>query len=138
MAIDPLFWDIFGLEENHKQPLSFRCRGAWTIRPKWTEEFIARYDTSPEALAKAVIDWSDHQREKTAKLTLETMLADLGPIEDINKTQAICLLILMGERDQAERLCREADPKDWGGFSARRTDGVHRFYDHALDWIAKH
>lgn len=30
MAIDPIFWDIVGLLENNKLPLSFRAIGAWT------------------------------------------------------------------------------------------------------------
>src|SRR5882762_4101669 len=30
MALDPLFWEIVGLQSNNEQPLSFRFLGAWT------------------------------------------------------------------------------------------------------------
>ena len=138
MAIDPLFWEIFHLEENRKQPLSFRDRGAWTIRPLGPNKYIARDETSPEKLAEAVIQWSNKRREEVADLTLDVMLANLGPLNKLsaNKAEAICLLILLGQLDEAERLCRESDPKDSGGYTSARKNGGDRFYDYALDWIA--
>jgi hypothetical protein len=30
MALDPIFWDIFDLPDNHREPLSFRARGCFT------------------------------------------------------------------------------------------------------------
>lgn len=42
--LDDLFWDIFDLTENKKQPLSFRSFGVFTVSTfeihKWQEKFI--------------------------------------------------------------------------------------------------
>lgn len=135
IAIDPLYWEILGLEDNHKQPLSFRSDGVWTIRPIWTEEFIAAEETSPETLANAVIEWSDKQWENEASTTLKTMLADLGPVTPGNKTEAVCLLVLMGKLDEAEQLCRGNDPNDKPALVLVRPGAKKSFYEAALDWI---
>jgi len=139
MAIDPLFWEIFHLEENKKMPLSFRDRGAWTVRPSWPSRYIACEETSPDRLAKAVLGWANERRNDVSEFSVEKMLNRLGPIDKLTawKAEAICLLILLDRLDEAERLCLESDSKDSGGFSARRNNGGDRFYDYALEWIGR-
>lgn len=139
MAIDPLFWEIFHLEENKKMPLSFRDRGAWTVRPSWPSRYIAFEETSPDKLAEAVLDWSNERLNAVSEFSVEKMLNRLGPLDKLTawKTEAICLLILLERLDDAERLCLESDPADSGGFSASRNNGGDRFYDYALEWIGR-
>lgn len=137
MAIDPLFWEIFHLEENQKMPLSFRDRGAWTVRPSWPSRYIAIEENLPNRLAEAVLEWANDRRNKVSEFSIEKMLNRLGPVEKLTawKTEAICLLILLERLDDAERVCLESDPKDSGGFTAGRSTGGDRFYDYALEWI---
>ncbi len=139
MAIDPLFWEIFHLEDNKKLPLSFRDRGAWTVRPLWPCRYIATDETERNRIAKAVLEWSNERRNELSEFSIEKMLDLLGPLDQLKtrKTEAICLLILLDRLDDAEKLCRDSNPKDTGGFTASRTDGGDRFYDYALEWIAR-
>jgi len=138
MAIDPLYWDILGLEGAHDAPLSFRHKGAWTIHPAWTEAFIAHDETSPERLAEEVLAWSNRQLENKANMTLEKMISDLGALDKLGhyKTQAVCLLILNGDLDHAEELCRNHDPKETVALNVIRPGQTASFYEQTLAWIA--
>jgi hypothetical protein len=66
MGLDPMFWDIVGLPENGKQPLSFRVFGAWTCPvPASVEAELLEGDGQAEGIARAVLDWADAQLVET-------------------------------------------------------------------------
>ena len=148
MAIDALFWDITGLRENERQPLSFRDQGAWTVRPLSLQEFIAREETDPDVLADAILEWSDNRRtEWLPRYSMSAMLSELGDINNtagMQRTIAVCLSILLKNFDQAERLCndpapeRDAFSKDSGGFTTSGAGGRSvTFFEQARNWISR-
>src|SRR5216683_2700624 len=58
MALDPIFWDIVGLSENIKLPLSFRAFGAWVCAaPAIFEDEIAEGDGSAKGIADNILEW---------------------------------------------------------------------------------
>ena len=59
MALDLLFWDIVGLPEHRRLPLSFRARGSWVLRPLPAHCGVAPDVAEPEALAERVVAWCD-------------------------------------------------------------------------------
>ena len=71
LAFDDLFWKIVKLDENPKQPLSFRAFGAWTV-PMTTiskgELSITAWDTENLQLSvSAIITGCDSDAEQLAK-----------------------------------------------------------------------
>jgi hypothetical protein len=145
MALDPLFWDIVGLPENHDLPLSFRATGAWVLRPASREELVGASESSVVALAHQTVEWSDTQIA-ASDWSIDAMIADLGSDRELRSQRralAICLHLLKGDLDKAQDLCRQAGDQsslaaDGGGFGANHADGTHStFIRQALDWIAK-
>jgi hypothetical protein len=147
MALDPLFWDIVGLPENRDLPLSFRATGAWVLRPRTLDETVALDIGEIDALADALLAWSDERSKKSlAKASVQTMLADLPNIPELGGQPlalATCLHILADDLDGAMRLCRISDPdahplmREGGGFSTHNRDGLEStFIEQAREWIA--
>ncbi len=140
MQIDPLFWSIFGLEENKKMPLSFRDQGAWTIRPPKQNHYLSEATTDPLELAADTLDYSNKRLSEIKTVSIEHMLAEYEPIAASNGTRrtiAVCLLLLLGREDEALELCGDKNDsvsvfdKDSGGF----THGNRTFFDAARQWI---
>lgn len=145
MALDSLFWDIVGLQENNRLPLSFRATGAWVLQPSGTSAAFASEETSPIELARRVVDWSNNQLDALPHLSIDSMLAELGPAEQLQhqrRSLAICLYLLKGDFDEAQRLCFEAGDQrpimaDGGGYTTIHADGTRStFIEQALRWIA--
>ena len=141
MAIDPLFWEIVAGEDGHKQPLSIRFFGAFTIRPPSEDLIINTEMDDPKELAKSVLNWCDQKLAKDkSKMSYEAMLASLGPLDEIDENQritAVCLLILLDKLDDAYQLAQDKRgffQKETGGFIF---DGGRSFFDLARDWIVK-
>lgn len=148
MALDPLFWDIVGLNENAALPLSFRANGAWVLRPPWTESFVGLNSAEVQPLAKEVLGWANEWTCKMLEtISVESMLKSLVSEQTIrgqNLALATCLHILMRDLNGAMDLCRIDDPdlhpmmRDSGGFTTHNHDGSSStFLDQARDWIAR-
>lgn len=146
MALDPLFWNIVGLDDNNRLPLSFRATGAWVLRPAWTEEHIETDEHDAERLAARVLDESRRRSsEIIATSSLSTMLHDLPESPDLvgqNLALAVCLTILSGDLVGATDLCvtNEADAASRfhaGGFVTAGEAGISTFVNQAVDWIAR-
>src|SRR5258708_4335658 len=78
LAFDDLFWKIVKLEENLKQPLSFRACGAWTV-PMTT---ISKSDVS-------ISDWEEENLRAVAneiitrcKLDVEKVSTEIHGLDD--------------------------------------------------------
>ncbi len=144
MAIDPLFWEIVASEDGHKQPLSVRFFGAFTIKPPAEDLIISTEIDNPKELAESVLTWCDQKLAKdTSKMSYEAMLTSLGPLDEIDENQritAVCLLILQDKLDDAYQLAQDRHQKsglfkkETGGFIFG--DGL-TFFDLVRDWIVK-
>ncbi len=147
MAIDPLFWEIVGLNENNALPLSFRATGAWVLQPPSTESCVGLHTIEVEMLAKDVFEWGNNQVSQIlASISIASMLGDLAESHQVraHRALAICLHILAKDIDGAFQLCRLNDPdshplmQETGGFTTHNSDGsVSTFLDQARDWIAR-
>lgn len=145
MALDPLFWDIVGLPENNRLPLSFRATGAWVLQPNEPAEAVGSEEASPIELARRVVDWSNQRLAALPHLSIDSMLAELGSRQRLQyqrRTLAICLYLLKGDFDEAQELCYEAGDQrplmaDGGGYCTNHADGTRStFNEQALRWIA--
>lgn len=148
MALDPLFWDIVGLNANEALPLSFRATGAWVLRPPWTENIVGLNSAEVQLLAKEVLDSANEWTSKMLKtISVESMLTSLVSEQAVrgqNLALATCLHILMKDLNGAMDLCRMDDPdihpmiRDSGGFTTHNHDGSRStFREQARDWIAR-
>lgn len=144
MALDPLFWDIVGLPDNHKLPLSFRATGAWVLQPPSRPVDLSPQEDSPMALANQVVDWTTDCLASLSSRSLDSMLAELGPEDNLThqrRALAICLHLLNEDLDRAKHLCLSAGDQhsllaDSGGFVTHHPDGTFStFNQQALRWI---
>lgn len=137
MALDPIFWEIVGLEENNNTPLSFRIYGAWILSPPSIVEFKNARMVDPVKLADAAFAWTEKWRlQNLSSYSVDKLLAQLGPLEKTSghyRSVSICLLILQGDFQRARTLC-DADPSDAGGFWSV---GSGSFYTQAKRWLAE-
>lgn len=143
MALDPLFWDIVGLSENSRLPLSFRANGAWVLRPPSIEACVGSECTEIVEPAELVVQFADENLDRSRKdRSIERMLAGLAEREPIGSSLAleISLQILAGDLNAALALCRSVADLDHvaqtGGFSTLNPDGsFSTFVDQAEAWI---
>jgi hypothetical protein len=146
MALDPLFWKIVGLEENNRQPLSFRANGAWVLRPPARQEYVGKEESNPSTLAEITAVWAENWlTTNLPEISISKMLQALMSREQLsgqNRSLAICLNVLEGDFGAAERLIPPPATSgnnmlsDAGGFSTRSPSGQFlTFYDQAATWI---
>lgn len=148
MGLDPVFWEIAGLGENEKQPLSFRSTGAWTLQPPSIDEHVGLDTADVEPLASRVLDWGHRQEtERLREISIASMLEALPSEQNLGghlRAMAICLHILLGDLAGARHLCGVARPdllpglREDGGFIMVHPDGsAATFTDLARDWTAR-
>ena len=144
MALDTLFWEIVGLKENERLPLSIRANGAWVLRPPAIEETIGNGTPDVEELAKLVVLWADDQLCRSrSERSVARLLADLPKTEQLRgrmRATAICLHILANDLDAALALTRlgshEHDRLCSGGFLSCDGEGkTVSFLDQSREWI---
>jgi len=143
MALDPLFWDIVGLPDNGKLPLSFRANGAWVLHPPPRESRVGSDVAEVSALAELAARSADGQLEESRETRstgrMLDELTDGGPPRGRRRALAICLNLLDDDLDGALALCRESgrsNDRDSGGFTTSNPDGsVSTFVDQAEAWI---
>jgi len=78
MILDEIFWDVFQLPENKKQPLSFRAMGAFTCNGHYTEDLeIVDANLESAELAKLHFSFAQEQVAKcSAEFKLDKFIAD--------------------------------------------------------------
>jgi hypothetical protein len=142
MAIDPLFWQIVGIPEGQKQPLSFRSFGAWTCHaPKWSEISVDESHSSPGVMASAIFGWAEYQiADIDRSLNLETFIRLLEERSADNFASLICALVLADDIDRATSLCRAAAlNQESGGYNTisigEAGASFKTFADSALEWL---
>ena len=148
MALDPLFWDIVGLNENEALPLSFRANGAWVLRTPAIDDRVGLATPEVESLATTVLEWGNQRaNEIIPVISIGAMLSGLPKDEELRgqtRALATCLHILAGNLNDAFRLCQVDDPnthpllREGGGFTTHNHYGsISTFIDQARNWIAR-
>jgi len=136
MSIDPIFWEITGLCDNLRAPLSLRFNGAWVCRaPDFAEVDVAE-QSDVDATAANLLTIANAQLERVvASWTTETFLSLCIEMRDSGAGYLSCLvttLVAMGREEEALAMCEEAIAKhDMGGFLA--PNGT--FSEMARDWL---
>lgn len=149
LDFDNLFWKIVKLEENSKQPLSFRAAGAWTA-PMTTlvQEFETVEDWNSAILREKIEEVitaadrmvsfysSEIKSLEDNLLQIERLAADLKgrrPKAHVDTSvEKVLTLILLNEFTQARRIIDEKQKtKDWGGFQV----GDQSFFDLASEYL---
>lgn len=99
MALDPIFWNILRLPENHRKPLSFRYWGAYTCESinVYKEEFDCSF-LSIEEITSLFINWLDQKKaELKHHVKHRNFSSALDGIKSSNPTKTfetkICALI---------------------------------------------
>ncbi len=149
LAFDDLFWKIVKLEENLKQPLSFRASGAWTAPmtiiakdelsiSDWgadnlqvgANEIITRCELDSEKVSKEIQGLDDNL---CVIERLYTHLKDEYPnaVTDIWRERLLTSILKKEYRD-SERIVRDRmNSHDFGGFQA----GKKSFYELANEHL---
>jgi hypothetical protein len=136
-ALDLLFWEILGLGDNARQPLSFRYFGAFTCQvPHAAEAVINDGPGEPVEIAKSLLSWSNERIPAIKSLEgqfTEHLLAH--PSEDGRgkyRASLITSLILDGRCDEARHVAETAiQERDDAGYIV----SFRGFPGHALKWL---
>jgi hypothetical protein len=140
MKLDPVFWEIVGTETNAGMPLSFRYWGAWTCStPALLEHELDERSANPATMASEAFDWLDDQLGQFKSWTAAGFLHFLmnHPRSNAYVATVVTTMILLGDLDAAEILCKDAiERADPGGFLVGRESGPSRsFPELALAWL---
>ncbi len=149
LAFDDLFWKIVKLEENLKQPLSFRAFGAWTAPMKTiSDATLSVADWDPMNLGSRVNEILVRAESDAANVTKEISGLDdnLRLVEELYErlktnypaavtniwVERLLTSILKHEYEQSEAIIRDRlNSHDSGGFQV----GHKSFYDLAHEYI---
>jgi hypothetical protein len=136
MVIDPIFWDISGLPENQRAPLSFRFNGAWVCRPPNFAEVEISEQGDVSAIAKHLLMIADEQLERVVKSWTPHEFLSLCLEKSADRhsylASVVTMLVAMGRDDEALTTCEAAIMKDgMGGFLA--PEGT--FSEMARNWL---
>jgi hypothetical protein len=149
LAFDDLFWKIVGLEENSKQPLSFRAFGAWTAPDESLSDItLSVANWEPTNLRSQVNDLLIGAESDAANVTkevsniddnlrmIETLFTRLksnypDAVTDIG-VQRVLTSILKHDYERAEAIILDRrNAHDSGGFQV----GSKSFYDLAHEYL---
>jgi hypothetical protein len=139
MALDPVFWDMVGLPENARQPLSFRARGAWTCSsPDVAELVFSDAGLDAAGIVARVLHWAAEEiaargDDWTVETFVDRIVSHPRQIEAFSWLPALTAgLVLAGRPDLAREQCLAAQRAgESGGFVA----GSDTFPDMAIAWI---
>ena len=141
MAIDPILWEILGIPENRKEPLSFRALGAFTCAGlPILESQLEQPGDSPKDVAAALLDFSIgnvslYQRQLDAS-NFSTLIAN-HPNQVARGAYAVTLvtsLINDGELELASDLASSYACGDRDSV-IDFTRGGKSFHQLAIEWI---
>jgi hypothetical protein len=136
-AIDPIFWDIVGLPENKKAPLSFRLNGAWTCQPPRFDELAIEEDEDVNVVATRLLEAANERLGYVVgNFSIEDFLElcrSRRAAEDSYLPCIVTTLIALGREHEALDACKSAKARGHsGGFLAPQGS----FTDMAAEWIS--
>jgi hypothetical protein len=123
MAIDPIFWDLVGLPENRKMPLSFRASAAWACHPPCFAEIDVEEHEDTAVLADRVIAVANEQMDRMLRTwSVDAFLSHCqhsGVRWGTYLPCTVTTLVAMDRTEEALATCKEAHARGvGGGFSA--------------------
>ncbi len=149
LAFDDLFWKIVNLEENSKEPLSFRACGAWTAPMNRAYEGDIYFEEWDEEQLRASVDKIIAEAEhESAKLDNEIRSLD-DSLELIEKLyskhletypgshkdiwlERLLTAILVADYSKAENIIHD---RIYGGYGGGFHVGPVTFYGLARDFL---
>jgi hypothetical protein len=151
MGLDPLFWQLVGMEENIETPLSFRAFGAFACRtPALRQTEIPEENSSPERIATRMVNWATEQFQfLKGTQTIDGFVEFIRthPVQMERNSYFATLVtgfLLQGKDEEALAICNEAKVRsggiflsDNGGFIFNRSGEMITFTDLAIKWIAE-
>jgi hypothetical protein len=143
MNLDPIYWGIVGLNENNKEPLSFRAWGAFTCSslPVFMS-FYSDNDIASEDLANFLFDMT---KQKTAELFAQYRGIPFSTqvVNHVNQIErgayAITLVVSLideAKYDEAYNLAKSF----FDGTKKSSSNHIHKgkgFHELAMDWLEK-
>lgn len=146
MAIDPLFWEIAGLNVDPVASMPFRNRTHFAVPALQCIAYIGKDVTSEEQLATLALEWTDDWFERNeSRLHTSDLLERLNhrsPLSADDRTLAVYLSILEGDLRTATTLTRVAgldgESSELGtGLSWIKKDGSrHSILAKTREWLA--
>ncbi|RYG98314.1 MAG: hypothetical protein EON58_07500 [Alphaproteobacteria bacterium] len=143
MTLDVILWNILGMPENARKPLSFRSDGAFTCLALPIDDALldSPFDTVSDALValKAIVDSSEKlyhsvltETDFSTLLTQHTNQRERGAYA----VTLVTSLINDGDRNAAADLATAYDSGELRSCMNLSCDGVS-FHRLALDWLAR-
>ena len=122
MGLDPIFWQLTGMDENNGQPLSFRAFGAFTCRtPTLREADIPEELGSAERIAENLLAWADEQFQSlrgtmTTDAFIEFIRKQPDQVERKRHLVPLILgLLFQGKDEEALAVAQEVKDRSDGG-----------------------
>jgi len=141
MALDPILWDILGMQENYLQPLSFRALGAFTCPslPIY-EAQIEQFGDTPAAVADKLVSLCEDNSllctDMLSKSSFSSLVA-AHPKQSERGAYAITLVASLIDDGDFALAHRTAEAYASGALSssARMSSGGKEFHQLALEWL---
>lgn len=140
--IDSLFWDIVDLKENKKKPLSFRARGAFTLRATKIINFkknitLHKPQEDIEDILKVVNDTVNQTQQRVTNIdTFISYIVDKPDRKDNWLDTDLLIVIYISQNNFEEALRLLLDAKERRGMCSYGF-GDKDFYDLAIEYCQK-
>jgi len=142
MELDPLFWEIFELPENNKQPLSFRAWGAFVSPGVWIYENTICFENqeinlvASKLMELALNEIDSYSKEWdlkpfTTRLLRSPLYKKRGPYAVSHILGMIC----EGKLDNARKIALQYESGELPGGGSKSHLGGDTFERHAINWI---
>lgn len=137
LGLDPIFWEIFGIPENLKKPLSHRSHAAFKCFGIQLYQGVLEFtsEQTHEAITRSVLDYIDELTNsyiaEKASIPFDQQLIETGTKCSID---LVCAKILGGNLTSAKEIVNHAiQSKIRGQYGVVGSD--KSFYDYAYDWL---
>jgi len=142
MELDPLFWEIFKLPDNNKQPLSFRAWGVFVSPSVWIYENTICFENQDiDLVASKLMDLTINEVESykkewdskpfTVRLLRSSLYKKRGPYAVSHILGMIC----EGKLDKAREIALRYESGELQGGGTKSHLGGETFERLAVNWI---
>lgn len=142
VALDPILWDILGMEDNRKSPLSLQVNGAFTtsLLPQKEADVELAGDT-PEQVAASFLAFCDREAPVVLAGLRQTPFLEQvrhHPNQTERGAYAISLVVALIAAGQPEEAAAEAEAYATGKkrSSLNIVSSGRSFHQDALTWLA--
>ena len=141
MSLDPLYWDIVGLEDNKSEPLSFRAWGAFVCSSLPQEERVFNDESvGPDEFSKQVIHYvCGRAKDIESKLSVHSFseVVNTHPNQIERGAYAISLVTSLIDEQKFEQAYSMAEKYVSGDLESchSHTHGNKGFHELAIQWL---